>query len=171
MSETARQKAEAAGVDTSKMNVVLDASDENFAADLMAALGVEPGDAVNIITPQFDREDGRVVTYFPQAPSEYDALPLLLPVNLEKIGCQVWEEKNGMRHWLFPREWFSHIPKGREIVTINGQRRKFDPQEDSDDSRFGALAYGFLQPMKVDPPRLPPATTRCLTPTKGDPTP
>ncbi len=47
--------------------------------------------------------------------------------------------------WLFPAEWYEHIPKGLKIVDINGVVENFEPNKTDDDRRFGCLAYGFLQ--------------------------
>jgi hypothetical protein len=128
-----------------RFDVVLDASDENFAADLTKALGVKEGDSINFITPQFERTDGRAVAYFPSTPEEYAALPEMAAHNLKKIGCQKWEEEAGEILWLFPKEWYAHIPNGTKIVDINGDEEEFISGETDDDIRFGALSYGFLQ--------------------------
>ena len=128
-----------------RFDVMLDASDENFVQDLMKAIGVEPGEAVNIVTPTFNRTDGRVIQYVPKLPREYRALPLMDPENLKKIGCQIWDSENGKTHWLYPAEWYEHIPAGFEVVCISGRPEKFMPGETDDDRRFGALAYGFFQ--------------------------
>ena len=129
-----------------RFDVILDASDENFAADLTQALGVKEGDSINFITPQFERTDGRTVTYFPSTPEEYAALPEMAAHNLKKVGCQIWEEENGKTHWLFPKEWYAHIPNGTKVVCISGREEEFESGKTDDDIRFGALAYGFLQP-------------------------
>lgn len=132
-------------MDKNKFDVILDASDENFAADLIKALGLKPGETVNFITPQFDRTDGRQITYCPNTPEEYAALPNLVPDNLKKIGCQIWNVKDGKTHWLYPVEWYDHIPAGTEIVIINGIIESFVPGKTDDDRRGGALAFGFIQ--------------------------
>ena len=126
-------------------DVILDASDENFAADLTKALGLKPGEKINIITPQFDRTDGRVITYQPNTPEEYKALKGMQPDNLKKIGCQVWDKEDGKTHWLYPAEWYDHIPNGTEIVSIFGNVETFQHGETDNDMLFGALAYGFVQ--------------------------
>lgn len=128
-----------------RFDVVLDASDENFVADLTKALGVKEGDNINFVTPQFERTDGRLITYLPSTPEEYAALPEMAPHNLVKIGCQKWDQENGKIHWLFPREWYAYIPNGTKIVTICGKEKEFISGKTDDDIRFGALSYGFLQ--------------------------
>lgn len=132
-------------MDESKFDIILDASDKDFAADLMKALGVKPGETVNFVSPQFTRTDGRLVSYLPNTLEEYAALPKMNPENLKKIGCQKWDKVPGGVHWLYPAEWYEHIPSGTEIVGINGVTEKFEPGVTDDDRRFGALSYGFIQ--------------------------
>lgn len=74
-------------------DVLLDMDDENFVQDLMNALGVKDGDSIQFTTPQFSRDDGRVVTYIPKTVEEYDALKLMAPENLVKVGCQKWGDE------------------------------------------------------------------------------
>jgi hypothetical protein len=133
-------------MDMSKFDVILDASDDDFAEKLRAALGLKPGEPLNIITPQFQRTDGRIITYIPSTPAEYAAIKTMDSETLKKIGCQVWDKSDRQTHWLFPGEWYAHIPAGTEIVDINGQTEPFEPGVTDDDIRFGALAYGFVQP-------------------------
>jgi hypothetical protein len=57
-----------------KFDVILDASDKDFAEKLVAALGLQPGETVEFITPQFERTDGRVIKYFPKTVREFEAL-------------------------------------------------------------------------------------------------
>lgn len=134
-------------MDINDFDVVLDASDENFREDLMDALGVKPGDSINIVTPQFERTDGRVVTYRPDTPEEFEALKKMTPDNLKKVGCQIWDEENGKRTWLYPAEWYDSIPNGTEIVDIFGNVELFERGETDDDKRYGALSFGFVQEM------------------------
>ena len=55
------------------------------------------------------------------------------------------EEISASKHvlWLFPKELYSSIPDGLEIVDINGSVEKFERNKSDNDSRFGALAYGI----------------------------
>jgi len=133
-------------MDLIKFDIMLDESDEDFTRDLMRALGVGPNDAVSIATPTFDRQDGRLVSYLPNMPEEYEALKLMLPSSLKKIGCQMWEvDQKGNVHWLYPSEWYDSIPDGTEIITLSGVTKKFERGSTSNDKRFGALSYGFKQ--------------------------
>lgn len=132
-----------------RFDVMLDASDPDFIAKLSAAIGVRPGEKLNLILPQFDRTDGRIVTYLPRTPEEYAALKLLDPESLKKIGCQMWDEQDGETTWLFPHEWYNYIPNGTTIVDINGDVEEFKNGETDDDMRFGALAFGFTQKTSI----------------------
>ena len=132
-------------MDKEKFDVILDASDENFAEDLKKALGVKPGDTIEFITPQFERVDGRAVTYFPTTKEEYDALKKMTPENIKKTGCQIWEVEDVV-YWLFPWEWYNHIPEGYMVTDINGKEKPFEKGVTDDDKRFGCLAYGFVTP-------------------------
>lgn len=132
-------------MDTTKFDVILDASSETFIEDLKKALGLKPGEALEIVTPQFERTDGRKITYRPRTAREYDALPLMEPAHLKEIGCQIWDKEGGNTLWLYPHEWYEHIPAGYEIVDIRGNVEPFVPGETDDDMRYGALAFGFLQ--------------------------
>jgi bifunctional DNA-binding transcriptional regulator/antitoxin component of YhaV-PrlF toxin-antitoxin module len=126
-----------------RFDVVLDASDPAFPEQLRAALGLAPGEQVEIITPQFERTDGVVVRYCPHTFEEYAALPTYSEATLKKMGCGKWDSKNGITHWLFPWEWYNYIPEGLEILSISGRREQFKPGITDDDKRFGCLAYGF----------------------------
>lgn len=125
-----------------KCDVILDMHAPDFAERLREALGVQPGEVVQISTPQFDRTDG--IT--PSIPlMDFAKLPGLSEVTLKQIGCQQWDEPDGDGHvlWLFPAEWYDHIPDGTLVVTINGETEAFKHGKTDDDRRFGALAYGF----------------------------
>jgi len=128
-----------------KFDAVLDMDSKDFAKDLVKAMDLKEGEKVEFITPQFERTDGRMVSYRPDTPEEYKALPKLSKESLKKIGCQVWDEVDNGLHWLYPKEWYDSIPEGTEIACIMGGIEKFKRGETDDDIRFGALGYGFIQ--------------------------
>lgn len=132
-------------IDVSRFDEMLDITDPNFAEKFRQAIGARPGEVIEIITPQCNRTDGRVVTYIPDTPEEYAALPLLPPAVLRKIGCGVWDDEGGKTHWLFPAEWYGHIPAGTPVLCISGETESFEPGVTDDDRRVGCLAYGFIQ--------------------------
>ena len=127
-----------------KCDVVLDAGDPDFAQKLADAIGVKPGEPVEIITPQFTRTDGLTV---PVPQINFADLPNMPDETLKQIGCQKWDEPDavGKTLWLFPAEWYAIIPDGTPIVDINGCQETFRRGETDDDMRFGALAYGFVK--------------------------
>lgn len=127
-----------------KFYVILNASDKDFAEQLKSALGLQGGDHLEIVTPQFDRTDGRTITYFPRTEREFDALRELSDDALMAIGCGLW----GDGHWLYPHEWYQNIPAGYLVVSILGEIKPFIPGETDDDVRFGCLAYGFKKEAK-----------------------
>lgn len=133
-------------MDESKLDVILDASSETFIEDLRKALGLAPGETLQIVTPQFKRTDGLKIGYFPRTEREYLALREMAPESLKAIGCQIWDRDEKGTHWLYPHEWYSFIPDGLEIVDIMGNREPFTKGETDDDMRYGALAFGFIQP-------------------------
>ena len=127
-----------------KFDAVLDMANPDFANQLMEVIGVKPGDPVCIVTPQFNRTDGLVV---PIPIMDFAKLPTLSKEALKAIGCQMWDEpdEQGRVLWLFPAEWYDHIPDGTEIVDINLQTEKFKRGDTDDDRRFGCLSYGFYR--------------------------
>jgi hypothetical protein len=130
------------GKDDPRFDVVLDASDPQFAEKLVEALGLQPGEQVEIITPQFDRTDG----VWPVVPTfDFANLPSYPDATLRALGCQPWDEpdENGETLWLFPAEWYDRIPEGHIVVDINGEEEPFRRGVTDDDRRVGALAYGF----------------------------
>lgn len=127
-----------------RFDAMLDMDDPGFAKKFAEAIGAEPGEQIEIITPQFKRADGLQV---PRLQVSFSNLPLYDDATLKAIGCQKWDEPNeaGETLWLFPHEWYGIIPDGTPIVVINGEHETFKRGETDDDMRFGALAYGFLK--------------------------
>ena len=127
-----------------KCDEILDANDPDFAGKFRKAIGAKPGETVEIVTPQFERTDGRVPPVPQICFSELAGMPA---ATLREIGCQLWDEPNerGEALWLYPAEWYNYIPDGTPIITITGTKETFKRGETDDDMRFGALAYGFIK--------------------------
>lgn len=125
-----------------KCHTVLDMNSPTFAEDLRETLGIKPGESIQVMTPQFDRTGGLQV---PMPLLDFAKLPALSEETLKAIGCQKWDEPDAAGNvlWLFPAEWYEHIPEGTSIISISGERKVFKKGETDDDRRFGALAYGF----------------------------
>lgn len=121
---------------------MLNIDDPDFAEKLIQAIGVKPGETITITTPTFDRTDGRVVP-LPVIP--FDNLPELSEETLKEIGCQKWDDPDahGNVLWLYPAEWYDHIPNGHIITNICGEDEWFEHGKTDDDRRFGALSFGF----------------------------
>lgn len=105
-------------------------------------LGVGDYDEVRCILPQFERVDGKKITYIPTTTNELDALKKAPPDVLKDIGLCQWDEKI----WLFPQEWYDYIPEEYEIVDIFGKTEKFQKGITDDDIRFGCLSFGLSKP-------------------------
>jgi hypothetical protein len=110
-----------------------------LAKAIREAIGAGDFDEVAVTLPQFHRADGKVVTYIPTTIKEYTALRNAPEWILRDVGMQPWDEKL----WLFPAEWYDHIPEGFVVVDIAGKRKEFKRGVTDGDRRFGALAYGL----------------------------
>lgn len=126
-----------------KCDVILDAGDQDFAEQFREALGVQPGEAIQIITPQFTRTDGVTPV---AALDDFNALPKLSRETLKAIGCCPWDEPNekGEVLWLLPGEWYDRIPEGFSLTCIDGTAEPFKRGETDNDIRHGCLAYGIV---------------------------
>ena len=105
-------------------------------------LGVGDYEEVGAVLPQFDRTDGKTITYVPTTVAEYDALKKAPDDILKEIGLVNWDEKI----WLYPAKWYDYIPEGYEVVDICGETEKFQNGVMDDDMRYGCLAYGLSRP-------------------------
>ena len=115
----------------------LDMNDPQFPEKLLEAIGIEPGQKLQIVTPQFDRIDNIVPEKVDSVDIEH--LKTLSPEELKALGCGLWEENL----WLLPYEWYGEIPEGVELESISGRIFSFQPGVTDDDMRYGLLAYGF----------------------------
>lgn len=126
--------------------LILSADDADFVQRFRDAIGLKPGEKISVICPQFTRTDGLQVPH----PNDLDWSKLAeLPDNaLEALGLQCWDRTVDGALWLFPAEWYPHIPAGLKVVTINEKVKGFAPGVTDDDQRFGALPYGVFVPVK-----------------------
>ena len=104
------------------------------------AIGVGDFELVQVVLPQFDRTDGRLVSITPPDAAWLDTLKHAPLGILADLGLQCWKKNL----WLFPAEWYDHIPEGYEIVDICFETECFRRGQTDDDRRFGALSYGIL---------------------------
>jgi len=120
--------------------------ESEMAARLRKVLGVGPYEQVHVRMPQFGRIDGREIVHYPETEEDWKQLPTLPRIALVELGLQQWDPG----HWLYPGEWYEHIPTGHPIVDICGDKELFVPGQTDDDRRFGALAYGFKREEQED---------------------
>lgn len=122
-----------------KFDAVLSMDDPNFAQKLAEAIGAKPGETIEITTPQFEREDGLKPIENPA--DLFNSLTKLNKETLLQIGLRQWSDY-GL--WLFPYQWYDHIPEGMELLDINGATEIFKRGVTDDDMRFGVLAFGIV---------------------------
>ncbi len=121
-------------------------SSENLLArQIRRAIGVGDYEEVRAITPQFDREDGKKVYYYPKTIEEFDGLKKAPHDILIDMGLRAWDgAKDGSwKLYLYPHEWYDHIPEGYMVVDIFGEEETFERGVTDDDKRSGVLAFGF----------------------------
>jgi hypothetical protein len=121
------------------------------AADLERAirrvLGVDETEdlELTVVEPQFEREDG--IT--PADPSswgteQFARLGDLDDAGRRSLGMRPYVDMDDGKLWLFPGEWYDHIPEGFPITSITGEDRRFHPDFENRDIRYGCLAYGVI---------------------------
>ncbi len=77
--------------------------------------------------------------FIPDTKEKFELLPTLSKKLLRTLGMVSWDDNL----LLYPLKWYSFIPEGTTIIDINGITKKFKVGITDDDSRFGALAFGF----------------------------
>lgn len=103
-------------------------------------IGVGDFEEVGVILPQFNRTDNRAVSILPKDAGWLDTLKNAPLSILRDLGLQYWDKNL----WLFPAEWYDHIPDRYEVVDINFKTKHFVKGESDDGKRCGALPYGIL---------------------------
>jgi hypothetical protein len=125
------------------------------AKELADAIGLQPGDTVQIVTPpaNWTKPQGA-----PTTQEEWEGLRYCTREELLSLGCGSWNDHGLM---LFPGEWYNAIPLGYELRCINGETSAHRPyprfpngeidwdaardeEFTDDDIRFGCLAYGVM---------------------------
>jgi len=127
-----------------KNTPMLDMDSPTFAEDFADAIGLQPGEKLESMTPQFERTDGVQVPVLADL-IEWETLHTRDEATLRALGFGVWEKDEKGTHWLFPKEWYSIIPDGYKFTYISGEQGVFKRGETDDDYRFGCLAFGFIQ--------------------------
>ena len=120
---------------------------ENFdeLVETLAEIGINEGDSVQIMTPQFERLKEIEINFIPKVRQELDDIISLSPEEvLMKMGVGIWEKSDdGTTVYLFPGEWYDSIPEGYGVVGLDNKVSKFSKATHSNDIRYGCLAYGF----------------------------
>ena len=104
-----------------------------------------------IINAEHDRTDGWAFdsNFIPRTQKEFDELSELDEETLKKYGCQLFSDENksadGRFLWLYPKEWYDHIPNNTKIISIFFKKSLFEHGVTSSSARFGALGFGFLK--------------------------
>lgn len=112
-----------------------------LAAKIREAIGAGPYEQVRVTTPQFVRPSGKSVTVFPTGPAFLDALKTAPKEILKDCLMSAWSEDSKV--WLFPGEWYNHIPEGYIVTDIFDNDEPFQKGKTDDDIRFGCLSFGI----------------------------
>lgn len=124
---------------------ILSMDSPTFAEDFAAAIGLKPGEKLEIMTPQFERTDGVQVPVTDFSKADWESLVDKPEATLKALGLGIWEKDEKGTHWLYPKEWYSLIPDGLPITHIDGEKTTFCKGVTDDDYRFGCLSFGFIQ--------------------------
>jgi hypothetical protein len=128
-----------------KGTLVLSMDSPTFAENFAEAIGLKPGEKLEIKTPQFERTDGVQVPVTDFSKLDWESLPMRGEATLKALGLGIWDKEDDYTHWLYPKEWYTLIPDGLAITSINGDNETFVRGETDDDYRFGCLSFGFIQ--------------------------
>lgn len=133
---------------------------------LAEEIGIKPGDRIEIMTPQFERDWPLEIDFIPKDEAELKVLIESTPQKvLLRMGVCIWATfesekedrdkgesmvgeqylKPGEIHYLLPGEWYDSIPEGFELIDIGGEKEIFQKGKTDNDIRFGCLAYGFIR--------------------------
>lgn len=127
------------------VHVIAETGRTDFICDLSQALRRLGVGELQFTEPLFKRVDGRVIAYRPKSEVEFEALKHLSATSLRHIGCRLWDDFAGKRHWLYPPEWYDFIPSGHVIVFTDGRKEMFEHGVTPRFKEIGALAFGFVQ--------------------------
>ena len=125
----------------------------DIAKGLRDALGVGDFDRVICLTPQYERIDGKRISYIPKSEDEFLNFINNAPDSiLSDVGFGKWDStQDGKTHWLFPHEWYGSIPDGFNALSISGKEETFRAGVTDDDKRFGLLSFGFSRIQTENP--------------------
>lgn len=107
--------------------------------ELNEKLGFDKDTIIEIVTPQFDRIDGREVSSNISS-EEILSLHTKSKDELLNLGLLNW---NGYI-WLIPGEWYSILPVGMQLHCIDESIVTVGTDYIDNDTRMGVLAYGIV---------------------------
>jgi hypothetical protein len=88
------------------------------------------------------------VQYSKSNPPISEASWLLMPrckaETLHRIGCRLWSLHGEEYHWIYPAEWYEHIPAGLLITHLDRKQEWFEPNR-TPKGDLPYLSFGFLQ--------------------------
>ena len=114
-------------------------SENPVAAAIRKAIGASPTAPVNYTMRPRDRDPSwPPAAKAPAGFAEFGRLFEMTGEQLKALGCGGWD--GGL--WLFPVEWYDHIPRDFPVESILGHVKKFTPGVTPRDPGFGMLAYG-----------------------------
>jgi hypothetical protein len=72
-------------------------------------------------------------------------LPNQTEEDLLAMGCTPWSnpDEEGNVVWLFPKEWYDHIPDRLPVYNLEGQKTRFLRGVTPRELRFSWLTFGF----------------------------
>lgn len=105
---------------------------------------------LKVYTPPVGRIDNRKVKVIPKSKEELDSIiTTKTHEELIEIGLQKWESDKKGTLYLFPSEWYDSIPKDYPVSSIFEEKARFSKRKFPNDSRFGALLFGFTRKNKI----------------------
>jgi len=129
----------------SDLSIVTETKDDRFVLELSQALLRQNVRVLNFVEPKSRRIDGRRVTYKPRTEIEFNSLQDLSKDSLLKIGCKIWDDFGGVRHWLYPFDWYDFIPQGLVVLFTDGHKELFEHGVTPRVKEIGVLPFGFIQ--------------------------
>ncbi len=124
-------------------------------------LGLKKGSKLTIDSSPIKREYDITIKFIPETKEELQVIIDTAPRPiLKQMGIRIWRsyedcKKNkeippkyltpGMVHYLYPKEWYTTLPNGINVIDIGGKLEKFKRDISDDDARYGCLPYGFVR--------------------------
>lgn len=115
------------------------ATENPIAASIRKAIGASPTEPISYTSRPRDRHPSwPKAAEAPAGFAEFGKLFEMTGEQLRALGCGNWD--GGL--FLFPVEWYDHIPRGFPIESVSGDIKRFTPGVSPSDPGYGMLAYG-----------------------------